>query len=364
MSVKVTAVCIAALVVSAVPGLKTRPTSTEVGRGTNSDVGRVFRPGIAPSRYLAAAEDAAHWVRASAIKTEAGITWPADPTDPTSVRNDLYSGAPGVVLFLLELHHATGKREYLDEARAGADALLAALPNEKQPGLYTGIAGIAFTLGEVYRATKDEKYRQAVQAVVRTLGERAAHEGAGVHWGPVTDIVGGTAGAGLFLLHAGKTIGDPAATKLAARAADRLIELGIAEHGGLKWQMSPSFARMMPNFSHGTAGIAYFLARAYEDTQDKKYLDAAVAGARYLQAIAKTEGDICLIPHNQPDGLDMFYLGWCHGPVGTSRLWYQLAKVSGDKQWLSWVDRSAKAVMTSGIPEKRTPGFWSLSMFV
>jgi hypothetical protein len=169
--------------------------------------------------------------------------------------------------------------------------------------------------------------------------------------------------------------------------ADGLIAVGIAEHGGLKWQMAPNSPRLMPNFSHGTAGVAYFLARASEeapieftiaepfddpargvsvrggsqsdDRLRRKYLAAALAGAKYLQAIAKTEGDICLIPHNQPDGLDMYYLGWCHGPVGTARLWYQLAKVTGDKQWLTWVDRSAKAILTSGIPEKRTPGFWN-----
>ena len=285
--------------------------------------------------YRAAAEDAARWVRA----------------EPASTDTSLYSGAPGVVLFFLELHHATGKREYLDEARARADALLAAVDTQKQTGLYTGIAGIGFTLGEAHRATKDEKYREGVRKIVRLLGER--------DWGPVTDIIAGTAGTGLFLLHAGKQLNDPAATALAAKAADRLIAAGIAEHGGLKWQMAPNAPRMMPNFSHGTAGIAYFLARVYEETKDKKYLDAALAGAKYLQAIAKTEGDICLIQHNQPDGLELYYLGWCHGPVGTARLWYQLARVTGDKQWLAWVDKSAKALTESGIPEKRTPGFWN-----
>ena len=362
-----------------VPGLKTRPTTETPGLKTRpatpAGVGRVFdlraaalrsttvalakvvRPGEVT--YLAAAEDAARWVRASAIKTTAGITWPADPSDPTTVGNTLYSGAPGVVLFLLDLHHATGKREYLDDARSGADDLLAALPGEKQSGLYVGVAGIGFTLGEVYRATNDPKYREGMRAAVTILGERVKEEGAGVHWGPVTDIIGGTAGIGLFLLHAGKTLNHPGATKLATRAADRLIELGIAEHGGVKWQMAPNAPRLMPNFSHGTAGISYFLARVYEETKQKKYLDGALAGAKYLQAIAKTEGDICLIQHNQPDGLDLFYLGWCHGPVGTARLWYQLGRVTGDKQWMTWVDRSAKALTTSGIPEKRTPGFWN-----
>ena len=310
--------------------------------------------------HLDAAVDAAKWVRASAVKTAAGVTWPADPGDPRSTGTSLYSGSPGVVLFLLELHQATGRAEYLDEARAGADDLIARLPSEKQTGLYTGIAGIGFTLGEVHRATKEAKYRDAAVGVLATLTARALATGAGVQWSDVTDIIGGNAGTGLFLLHAGKQFDDGNATALAARAADRLIEVGVAEHGGLKWAMDPKFPRQMPNFSHGTAGISYFLARVYEDTRNRKYLDAALAGAKYLQAIARTEGDMCLIQHNdQPQGLELYYLGWCHGPVGTARLWRQLAKVTGDKTWDEWVEKSARAVAQSGIPEKQTAGFWN-----
>ena len=319
MRVKVTAVCLALAWVVASP-----PSRAD----------QAPRFGEA-SPYRAAAGDAATWVRSQ------------PPTTDTS----LYAGSPGIVLFMLELHHATGKREYLEEAKARANELMAALDGQKQTGLYTGVAGIGFTLGEVHRATKEDKYRDGVRKAVSVLGAR--------DWGPVNDIIGGTAGIGLFMLHAGKQLGDPAATAQATRAADRLIAAGIAEHGGLKWQMAPNAPRLMPNFSHGTAGIAYFLARVYEETKDKKYLDAALAGATYLQAIAKTEGDICLIQHNQPDGLDLYYLGWCHGPVGTARLWYQLARATGDNQWLTWVDKSAKALTTSGIPEKPTPGFWN-----
>ena len=57
--------------------------------------------------------------------------------------------------------------------------------------------------------------------------------------------------------------------------------------------------------------------------------------------------------------MDLFYLGWCHGPVGTSRLWYQLAKTTNDKAWMDWVFKSARALQTSGIPESPTPGFWN-----
>jgi lantibiotic modifying enzyme len=183
--------------------------------------------------------------------------------------------------------------------------------------------------------------------------------GAGVEWGDTTDIISGSAGTGLFLLYAAREFQQPALMQLAARAGTRLIELARKEGAGLKWAMDPKFPRLMPNFSHGTAGIAYFLTALYGETRDRRFLDAAVAGARYLQSVAKTEGDVCLVFHNEPDGKDLYYLGWCHGPVGTARLFFRLYQVTKDREWLTWVQKSAQALRASGIPETRTPGFWN-----
>ncbi len=152
---------------------------------------------------------------------------------------------------------------------------------------------------------------------------------------------------------------DPTLYDLAAAAGKRLLELGIPTKNGLKWRVNPYFSRLMPNFSHGTAGVAYFLATLYKDTKKKEFLDGALAGASYLLSVAKKNGDTCMIFHNEPGGEDLYYLGWCHGPVGTARLFYRLYQVTGDKTWMEWVNKSAHGVMTSGIPEKQTPGFWN-----
>lgn len=308
----------------------------------------------------AAVAGAAKWIRASALPAEGGTTWPPDPSDPKSANTSLYAGSPGVVLFFLELHHA-GDKTALADARRGADHLLTVIDKTSNEGLYTGLAGLGFTLGQVYRATNDVKYRDGVARVVARLTDRAKPAGAGIEWSGVTDIVGGTAGAGVFLLQAANMLRDPGARDLAAKAGRRLIEVGVAEHGGLKWAMSPQVARLMPNFAHGTAGIAYFLATLYRDTKEHAFLDGALAGARYLLAVAKTEGDMCLIFHHEPeeDGKKLFYLSWCHGPAGTARLWYQLYKVTGDVKWLGWTEASARAILASGIPEGRTAGFWN-----
>ena len=237
--------------------------------------------------YRDAALEAARWIRASAIQTGQGIVWPADPRDTKSIDNTLYAGTSGVVLFLIEASRSTGDQTFMKDARAGADHMLATLASEKEPGLYTGIAGTGFALTEAFKATGDVKYRDGARQCARLLEDRAKKAGKGIEWNDTTDIVSGGAGIGLFLLYAARELNEPALRGLATQVAYRLIELARTEKNGLKWAMSPTFARLMPNFSHGTAGIAYFLATLYRETKQREFLDAALAGAKYLQAVAK-----------------------------------------------------------------------------
>jgi lantibiotic modifying enzyme len=325
----------------------------------------------APAAYdhLAPALGAARWLDAAALKTAAGLAWPADPRDAKTVNSTLYAGTPGVVLFYLEAQAAARARNAAADvvngltakARGGADELLARLDEEKGTGLYEGLSGIAFALEEAFKATGEARYRQGFQKCIEFLRTKATLAGRGIEWSSVTDIISGSAGAGLGLLYAAAELQDKSLVDLAARAGDRLIELGTAKNGGLDWSMDPGYPRRMPNFSHGTAGISYFMVRLYEATGNKAYLDAALAGARYLLSIARTDGDACLIFHDEPDNKNLYYLGWCHGPVGTANLFYSLFKATKDPVWMDWVRKEAKTLMESGIPEGETPGFWNNS---
>ncbi len=309
--------------------------------------------------YLDAGLKAAAWIASAGIRSPEGLAWPAVPPDAKTVGLDLYSGVPGVVLFEIQAFYTTGTQAYLDQARGGADFLLAKAPTVGSVGLYEGLSGTGFTLEEAFKATNEAKYRRGVLELLGRIASSAKPAGGGVEWSPTTDVISGAAGTGLFLIYAFHETGDRAWLDLAAKAGSRLIELGRPENGGLKWAMDPSFPRLMPNFSHGTAGIAYFLAALYQETGRREFLDAALAGAKYLLSIANTEGESCLIFHDEPDNKTLYYLGWCHGPVGTARLFFLLANATGDADWLGWVRKSARGLMQSGIPEQETPGFWN-----
>jgi lantibiotic modifying enzyme len=322
--------------------------------------GRSAEPDL---KYFDAALGAARWLRATAIASPTGTSWPAVPPDATTVQHNLYTGFPGVVLFFIELSRATGDAAWLDLARSGADQLAAALPDEKaddeSTGLYTGLAGIAYTLEETDRVRGESRYRAAVQKALGTIVASARDVGAGVEWNDSTDIISGSAGTGLYLLRASKTLGDTAARDTAIRAGHRLVEREFRNGDTSFWMASSSFPRNMPNFSHGTAGVGYFLATLGAETREKPFIDAAVRGARYLQSIATpADGDGRRIFHNDPDGHELFYLSWCHGPAGTARLFHRLGGVTGERSWSAYVPRLAQGIVGSGVPQ-RSPGFWN-----
>jgi lantibiotic modifying enzyme len=320
---------------------------------------------IAPSRPdLDVALEAERWIRRSRIETPNGITWPANPLVPSGVEDDLYNGMPGVILFYLELHAATGDAHWLSDARAGADQLIARLGEMEQKqdcGLYTGLAGACFVLEETHLFTGDGKYRDAAKRCVDAIHAKATKVGSGIAWNgesATNDIISGSAGIGLFLLWADERLPDTRNRATAAAAGRRLIEVAVPEHGGLKWAVAPNVKNLYPNFSHGAAGVSYYLASLYKVTGDRAFLDASLAGAKYLDAVANRDAGLKVF-HHEPGGEQLYYLSWCHGPAGLSRLFYRLGDVTGDERWQERMRDAATAIIASRVPEQRTPGFWN-----
>jgi lantibiotic modifying enzyme len=309
-------------------------------------------PGRTANRsYRAAALGAARWIEMNNIEEGKGIVWEAQPGDPKTVSTDLFHGTPGPILFFLEVYRYTGDRTALREARGGADALLSSISEKDDAGLYTGLAGSGFTLGEAYLITRDSRYRGGALQCVRWIEEKAIKTSPGVKWNDDTDIISGSSGTGLFLLWAAQHLHAPGAQDLAVRAGEHVTATGEPEaDGGLRWMMD-SYPLEMPNFCHGTAGAAYFLATLYQVTGRKVFLNAALAGSKHLLSIATLTNRYFLIYHDNKN-THLYYLDWAHGPAGTAALFYRLYQVTRDPKWLTLMEKCAAAVVTFGGPEK------------
>jgi hypothetical protein len=354
----------------------------------NSSAAAVAAPAssLSADDYLAAAEQAAGWIRAFQVSKGTGIGWLPDPDHPEKVvtigpDNTIYSGSAGVVLFFLELARATGDASYLRDASLGADYLVAswhtlvagegdAPRRDRGLSFDQGLAGTAFALAETWKATQNPAFRDAALAATRTIAGSAGEVGDGVEWLP-SPAVGQGGGIALYLLYAARIFREQQFLTLAARAGDRIVQLGEPDpRGGVRWQGQPRQVSpppgvpansYSPNFELGTAGVAFVLARLYEETGQRKFLEAARAGAQHIQSIATVQGDSALVYYREPDLKNLYYLGYCHGPAGTARLFYQLYKATGDAQYLDWTEKLVRGIVQAGVPEKLTPGYWNVA---
>jgi lantibiotic modifying enzyme len=308
---------------------------------------------------------AERWIRSARRQTTNGVMWPQDPLEGVRSSSALYDGMPGVIVFYLELFHATRDHVWLDEATRGADELIARLSLDggtRDMSLYGGLAGAAFVLEETHRASGEGRYRDATKKILARIHNAARKTANGVAWvrpSDANDIISGTAGIGLALLWLDKHIVDPDSRALALAAGHELAASGLTAGDGLKWTVASGVKALYPNFSHGTAGVAYFLATLAQATGDLTIAGAALSGARYLEGVANTEAGGFKVFHHEPGGENLYYLSWCHGPAGSVHLFYRLAELTQDARWDALVRACARSTITAGVPEAQSPGYWN-----
>ena len=319
------------------------------------------------------------WIDSLAVDTEAGVVWARTPKKRTQARHSLYLGSAGIALFYAELFRATGNETHLKQAKRAAEDLAAYIKQKDKflCSIFEGWASYVFVFNEIADATGDDAFRDMAIHCLDRLHASSVERGNGIAWVepmPFSDIHGfegereiydltvGAAGAGLVMIYAHEHGLHDSALAWAQKVADRLLEVAEPTEQGMTWGLMNDmpFQFTAPNFAHGGAGVAYFLARLYEHCPNTAYLDAAIAGARHLQAIAhRCDGGGHLIYHTAEGDQDRFYLGQCHGPAGTARLFYVLSHVTKDPSWDAWGHSLMEGLMQTGIPETRTDGLWN-----
>jgi len=322
----------------------------------------------APTRpYLGAAVRVAEWLDTADIESEDRRWWPEWVEAPDRVNPTIGSGVGGPILFYLALGDATGENRYHEVAISGARYLLDSLPTllasadeMRSPGsLYGGLPSIALTLDQVFLTTGDSAYRLGAMATLERLHELALPVDDGIEWAPYNDLLFGSAGTGLFLIHAAEAWGHGPSLELAARVGETLMGRAVRELGGLSWSLRNDREIFLPNYSHGGAGIGYFLLRLSQATGDGRFLEAADLAAEYLVTIAKTDDAGFILPYSVPNGEFNYSwdIGWAHGPAGAARFFFALWRETGDERWGEIVRQSVTALRNAGVPGTPSPEF-------
>ncbi len=298
--------------------------------------------------------------------------------DPAPI---VYGGSAGVLVFLENAAAVMNDEQARKLADATAKGLLASARRSgksitwagsaDQPGassLYVGDAGIGQAFLVRARLRKDDAALTTAVEVGDSLLASGIRDGDRLHWpDSQVDIIFGAAGTALFLLDLGAETKQPRFVEGAAAAGRWLVSRGAA--GPLKtdsarktlfWTTPIAGDRHMPNFSHGTAGVAYALARIGAAAKDDACASAARAGAAWLMDHAVHAGDTQAWP--AVDGSKTMMGGWCHGPPGTARLFLLLHAQTGDARYLDtalsaarWLVGYADAATARGVKPKDVP---------
>jgi type 2 lantibiotic biosynthesis protein LanM len=235
--------------------------------------------------------------------------------------HDLYSGAPGIALFLAALEKITGAG-YRELALGALQPLRRALRQYGQRtardigiGGASGLGSIVYALVRISQFLDEpalvEDARQAAQLIT---ADHIAEDRA-------LDIIAGSAGAILGLLALYKVSPDQEILERAVTCGRHLLQARTTSESGYRaWQTIGG--KLFTGFSHGAAGIAYALVRLYEATHNREFLEAAQEGIIYEDSVFSPEAN------NWPDfrmiEQPAFTTTWCYGAPGIG-----LARIGG-----------------------------------
>ena len=287
----------------------------------------------------------------------------------------LYAGASGILCFLLGLYDATAEREYLEEAKEVARYLQYRWNHQRtlkrnfsQYAFSSGWSGAGFALLQLYQVTGEQTYADTVNSIVEQAirDARPAASGEGYEWSTFQGIVG-NAGTVLFLLKVAEVLQNKKFRDFALDAGQTFLHQGRSMGDGrIVYQgVDPTYFGagkdyIDPNFPMGTGGIAFALLKLYEASGDKRFLDAVTGVTEYMDTAAVKMKAGKLLPHGLPDRGDLFYAGYCHGPAGTNRFFYQLYQMTGDEKYKKEIEDLTDGMESLGVPAKQSAGYWNV----
>ncbi|MEO8288405.1 MAG: lanthionine synthetase LanC family protein [Chloroflexota bacterium] len=250
---------------------------------------------------------------------------------------DVYTGTAGVALYLAELYKATGGAELRATALGAMRQALSqaeCIAPGNRVGLYTGWMGIAVAAVRVGLLTRQDDLIES--------GWRLALGRAEMGPGAQHDLLAGSAGAILGCLLLEEMRGDKALRPFAVRLGDALIKAANRKGDCFSWPLpGAKYHQNLTGLSHGAAGIGLALLELWAATGEDTYCHAAEGAFTYerswFDASEANWPDFREKPfrsHGRPVK-PSFALYWCHGAPGIALSRLRAAELLGDARYTS-----------------------------
>jgi lantibiotic modifying enzyme len=203
----------------------------------------------------------------------------AQPVTLTAYPPGLYSGIAGVAWSFAELGLLERGLELLEQVPRSPLAF-------ESTDMFTGAAGWGLTFLAFHLRTGDAKLLERACQAGEHLMKTAEHSDAGLFWRDPSDgttplgFAYGGSGAAFFLLSLWRVTGEARYLEVARRAMDFEVAHGQAKEGGLVWGVNTESQSHRPYWLRGGAGVASTLIRFFEALGEERYLELAQKAAR------------------------------------------------------------------------------------
>ena len=246
---------------------------------------------------------------------------------------DLYSGLPGIALFLAFLASESGESRYRDLSRKAIgqslkqwrersqvpEHLQSRMHTEDPGGGYVGISSLLYAISHVAALWHD---RSLVEEALRVNASLSDPQYPGNY-----DLLAGCAGRAMTLLSLGQMSDSGEALVATKSCGDKLARgLSTAVTAHASWPSSFPGYPPLAGFSHGAAGISYVLSTLASYFHDATYHRVALESLAYerdlfsvkhanwrdLRPPAGSEGG------DEPEEAEQvrFTTAWCNGAPG------------------------------------------------
>jgi len=268
---------------------------------------------------------------------------------------ELYSGSAGIAWFLMELYNETGKEAYRQTALGGWLRSVIYIQRNGIPAspisFYAGDLGLLY-IG--YRFLEIDMEAEKTLAPYLSYLTEKTENGLSIKHG--IDIIGGNAGAMAPLFRLAEEHALPSLASLGTACANEILSLATWKDDLCYWDSPKVLGTEMDHppltgYSHGCSGIAAALMIAYQYTGRAEYLRHARGAFAFEHTLFNEEENNWIdtrYPHYKKDGkiYGTFRSAWCHGAPGNVLAHIIAGKIDHDRRYYH-EDIAQRAIATT-----------------